>query len=107
MRDRGEQSPAPDYVWLPQRQVQVRADSTVLVASEPEMGTMRCYHPVEEALTERTYVKKTPCSSDYSYACPQEQQAALMADIYPEPTNSGMISALIDLQHETPFTMYD
>lgn len=30
-----------------------------------------------------------------------------MADIYPEPINSVMSPALIDLQHEIPFTVYD
>lgn len=54
---RGEKRPAPDYVWLPQRQEKCKLGqvSTVLIGSELEMGTMRCYHPVEAALTERTF----------------------------------------------------
>lgn len=67
MRDRGEQSPAPAHLLAATktREVQVRADSTVLVASEPQVGAMRCYHPAEAPLTASEYTSKTQMSQRY------------------------------------------
>ena len=60
------------------REVQARADSTVLVAAEPEVWAMRCYCPAEAPLTPSECTSKT-CHRDtmligLQSCCPYEQQ---------------------------------
>lgn len=88
------------------REEQVRADdSTVLGDSEPEVGAIKHYHSAEGPLTASECASKTQMSQRHHAHQIQPHlstttttcQAAIMADINPEPINGVMNSALIDL----------
>lgn len=61
----GTEESKAQYLATKTRQVRVRVDSTVLVASEPEVGAMRYHHPAEAPLTAAECTSKTQMSQTH------------------------------------------